>query len=158
MLKCHDQIHSSQSTFQIHKKFLYYHVMIKFIHKQFVVALICSWQSVSFASKHLSWILLTKMQFPNLPATIRLSLLLKAAYQGLLLLKYSPCNFLKNLPLRVKSCTLRWNSTSHTISWLHLSMTSSFGRSNCPSLDLLQPMSCKDTPVLSNTLIQWSQG
>ena len=34
------------------------------------------------------------MQFPNLPATIRLPLLSKAAYQGLLLLKYSPCNFL----------------------------------------------------------------
>ena len=34
------------------------------------------------------------MQLPQCSATLRFPLLFKAAYQALLLLKYSPCNFI----------------------------------------------------------------
>lgn len=97
------------------------------------------------------------MQPPHGSATKRLSLFLMVSYQGLPTFKYSLCNLLRNVPLRVKSCSLR-SFTSHTISCLYLSVTSPTGQINCLSLVTMQPMSCNNTPVLSNTLIQWAPG
>ena len=53
--------------------------------------------------------------------TKRMLLLLMASTWGLQMFKDSPCNLLKNLPLMVKICSL-WLFTSHTISWLYLSI------------------------------------
>ena len=72
-------------------------------------------------------------------ATKRSSLLM-ATHTGLLSFKYSAYNWLKNFPLRIKSCSLRL--LVHTISWLHLSITRPLGYNNCPSFNPSKPVLC----------------